>query len=176
MKKRELPYSHPIAVATLHGETHLKLEPDVEARARIARYLGLHAIDRFYAELTLTHASNGLVSVEGQIDARIHPICVVSLDPFEQTIAEPVSIRFAPEGVIERLTKRATENNDEDYEPPDPILNGEIDFGMVAVEFLALALDPYPKKPGAEFKGADLDAEPQSPFAVLKALKSPHGE
>lgn len=173
MKKRELPYSHPIAVATLHGETRLKLEPDADARVRIARYLGLHAVDRFRVEMTLVHAANGLVSVEGQLDAKIHPICVVSLDPFEQKISEPVAIRFAPDALIERMTKRAAENNEDEFEAPDPIQDGVIDFGMVAVEFLALALDPYPRKPDAEFTGGDPEPEVLSPFAALKTLKSP---
>ncbi len=39
----------------------------------------------------------------------------------------------------------------EQPDPPDPIVNGRIDLGQLAAEFLALGLDPYPRKPGVEF-------------------------
>ena len=70
------------------------------------------------------------------------------------------------------MTKRAEENEDEDFEPPDVIENGAIDFGALTTEFLALSLDPYPKKSGAAFKGAG-DPPPAriSPFDALKVLK-----
>jgi len=44
----------------------------------------------------------------------------------------------------------------------------------VAAEFLALALDPYPRKPGVEFESPQPEAEPDekaSPFAALAKLK-----
>jgi hypothetical protein len=40
------------------------------------------------------------------------------------------------------------------------------------VEHLALAIDPFPRKPGAEFEFTP-PAEEESPFAVLKKLKDP---
>jgi len=36
-------------------------------------------------------------------------------------------------------------------DPPDPIINGQIDLGALAAEFLVLNLDLYPRKPGATF-------------------------
>jgi len=164
-------WSHPVAVATLHGENHLRLVPDEPTRKAIARALGLHAVDRLEARLAVSHAQNGLVGIEGELEADVQPICVVTLDPFPQSIREPVSLRLAPAELVERMTKRAEEDENEDFEPPDMIENGTIDFGTLVVEFLALALDPYPRKPGAEFAGGD-PAEPKpSPFEALKALK-----
>lgn len=171
MKNHDIPFSHPVPVATLHGETHLKLAPDEAARARIARELNLDGIDSLKVDLAVSHAANGLVSVEGKLEARLRPVCVVSLEPFEQTIEETIAVRFAPAGLIERMTARAEENADEDFEPPDEIVDGIIDFGALVTEFLALSLDPYPRKPDAVFKGGD-PAEPRvSPFAALKALR-----
>ena len=48
--------------------------------------------------------------------------------------------------------------------------DGKIDLGQYAVEQLALSLDPFPRKPGAEFVQPEEPAE-ISPFAALKALK-----
>lgn len=170
-KQPDLPFSHPVAVATLHGETHLVLRPDEAARARIAALLGLHAVESFEATLAITQANNGRVDVEGLLKAAIQPVCVVSLEPFAQAVETPIAIQFAPDAVIERMTKRAEEEENEEFEPPDPIVDGQIDFGAVAVEFLALALDPYPRKPGASFAGGDPEPARQSPFEALLALK-----
>lgn len=175
-KSAEPPFPYPVAVATLHGDSHLRLKPDEAARARIARMLGLHAVDALEGEFALSQARNGLVDIEGRLTAQVQPLCVVSLEPFPQTIDEPVAIRFAPEPLIERMVKRAEEDENEDFEPPDAIMDGQIDMGAVLVEFLALALDPYPRKPGAVFAGGDPVPERESPFAALQALKLREGE
>ena len=63
---------------------------------------------------------------------------------------------------------------------PDPdhtsrsILDGRIDLGVLAAEFLALGLDPYPRKPGADFAApAEADISTDSPFAALRQLARP---
>ena len=38
-------------------------------------------------------------------------------------------------------------------DPPDEIVNGRIDLGRVTAEFLALGLDPFPRKPDAVSRG-----------------------
>lgn len=170
-KQKPLPYSHPLDVGLVHSVTHIRLVPDEGTRKAIAKDYALHAVDHFEALLEVNPLANGVLRISGQIKAKVQPICVVSLDPFNQTIDETVTVDFAPEDVILRLTKRAEENAVEDFEPPDPIVDGVIDLGQVACEFLALSLDPYPKKPDAVFMGLG-EAEPNlSPFAALKALK-----
>jgi hypothetical protein len=56
-------------------------------------------------------------------------------------------------------------------EPPEPLENGIVDLGAVATEFLILGIDPYPRKPGAEFTPAKTRQEGEHPFAALAALK-----
>ncbi len=59
-------------------------------------------------------------------------------------------------------------------DPPEPIVNGAIDLGALAVEFLMLGLDPYPRKPGAVFEPVIAPVDPADhPFAALGALKNP---
>ena len=55
-------------------------------------------------------------------------------------------------------------------DPPDVLDAETLDLARYLVEHLALALDPFPRKPGAVFE-PPVGAEPESPFAVLKALK-----
>ena len=55
----------------------------------------------------------------------------------------------------------------------EPIENGMIDLGRVATDAVYLALDPYPRKPGAVFEPVVEAADPEDhPFAALKALKA----
>jgi hypothetical protein len=63
----------------------------------------------------------------------------------------------------------AEEEGEED--PPDPIIDGRIDLGALAAEFLALGLDPYPRKPGAAFDLGEAEPERESPFAALARLR-----
>jgi uncharacterized metal-binding protein YceD (DUF177 family) len=166
------PYSHPVPVATLHGSTHLKLAPTEAERAAMARELGLDSIPALALDLTVNHAQSGMVSVEGQLRAKVRPVCVVSLEAFDAVVDAPVALRFAPEAYVARLVKRAEDEGNEEFEAPDVIEDGTIDFGQLALEFLALSLDPYPRKPGAVFAGAgDPAEEKKSPFAALASLK-----
>jgi hypothetical protein len=50
------------------------------------------------------------------------------------------------------------------------LLDGAIDLGALAIEFLILGIDPYPRKPGAKFEPPqDLKPDP-GPFAALAGL------
>jgi len=160
-----LPLSRPVVVATLPASgTTMVIEPDLAEREALAKALGLAAIDQLRAVLTLTPGARETWRVSGDIAARIQPICVVSLDPFEQVLGTNVEIVFAPEEPDRELGED---------DPPDAIVDGVIDMGVVTAEFLALALDPYPRKPGAVFAYSDPAAAELSPFAALKALGEP---
>lgn len=102
------------------------------------------------------------VLVKGEVKARITQICVVSLDPFESDVVEEVDLRFSPDAP-------ALDDEEAALDAPDPIINGQIDLGGLVAEFLALSLDPYPRKPGAEFN-FEVEADDEHPFAALKKL------
>ncbi len=69
--------------------------------------------------------------------------CVISLDEFETVVEEEFRVRFVPAGT-------ESYDPDPDAEEEIPFTRGVIDLGETAAEQLALALDPYPRKPGAE--------------------------
>jgi uncharacterized metal-binding protein YceD (DUF177 family) len=55
-------------------------------------------------------------------------------------------------------------------DPPDVLEDDVIDVAAYLVEHLALEIDPFPRKPGAEFEPPP-EERPTSPFAVLQGLK-----
>jgi hypothetical protein len=122
--------------------------------------------------------------VVGHVQARIGQTCVVTLDPIENDINEPIDLIFAPPEqipVLADLVDDAAESDSEIPDPPEPIENGVIDLGRLATDVLYLAIDPYPRKPDAVFEPVVTAADPEDhPFAALKALKldtkSPDGK
>ena len=59
---------------------------------------------------------------------------------------------------------------------PEPLVAGGVDVGEAVAERLALALDPYPRKPGASFdtppeEPGDASESRPNPFAALEKLK-----
>ena len=144
-------------------------EPEREA---VARQLGLPGIAELGAKLVVKPFGKEGLAVEGTIHARVIQTCVVSAEDFENTVEAPVEIRFSPDGRDPNADFDLAELNDPDAEdPPDLLTGSEVDLGAVIAEFLALALDPYPRKPGVAFEAPGADSS-LSPFDALKALKS----
>ena len=56
-------------------------------------------------------------------------------------------------------------------DPPEILIGDHVDLGVIATEFLLLGLDPYPRKPDAEFGEVVVGTPGLNPFAVLAALK-----
>jgi len=54
-------------------------------------------------------------------------------------------------------------------DPPDEADGDVVDLGAYVVETLALALDPFPRKPGAVFEAPE-EKPSISPFAALARL------
>jgi hypothetical protein len=102
---------------------------------------------------------------------------VVTLEPIDSEISEPVDVMYAPAGpstIEDDKGEAVIEFSQAD--PPETMIGGEIDLGAIATEFLLLAIDPYPRKEGAVFEpriAGDVDA---NPFAALAALKKKNGE
>ena len=172
MEKNRSPWSVPVAVDDI-PETGLHLEIDAPEplRAELAALAGLRELGRLSAVFDLTRRGAG-VRVTGNVSARVGQTCVVTLEPVESDIDEPVDLRFAPQAVAPASAKSETvaaHTSDED--PPEPLFGDELDLGAIATEFLLLGTDPYPRKPGAEFAPVKADDASAKPFAALEALK-----
>ena len=150
-----------------------RIEATEEECAALAQRLDIVAIKHFAADLALQRARGGtVVEAAGTLEADVVYTCVVTLEPFESHIRDRFTSYFARPDQIPK-----PENEDvEDERAPEPIgPGGEIDLGELAAQHLSLALDPYPRKPGAVFNPPRLE-EPapspkKNPFIVLAGLK-----
>ena len=134
--------------------------------AAIAARLFVPSVESVHCRWSLKPAPHGAVEAEGSLRARLHQECVVSLDAFAVEVVEEFAVRFVPAG---------DENEDAD-DPDEPdelaIENGLLELGEATVEQLALALEPYPRKPGAELP-APVDDAPETAFSALAKLRKP---
>jgi uncharacterized metal-binding protein YceD (DUF177 family) len=152
-----------------------ELEANAATRAAMAEIAGVREILSARAMFELKPESGGRVHVAGKLTARIGQTCVVTLDPIENDVEETIDLTFAPPEQIAHVTDRDEEMDEGDGEAAhefEPIENGVIDLGRLASDVLYLAIDPYPRKPGAVFEPQIAAVDPEDhPFAALKALK-----
>jgi|SRR6202162_3135465 hypothetical protein len=170
------PWSVPVTVVQIPDTgLHRDIEADGAAREAMAEVAGLREILSARASLDVTPERGGRVHVTGHVRARIGQTCVVTLDPIENEIDEPIDLIFAPPEQIPDLSDlvdEAAESETEIPDPPEPIINGVIDLGRLATDALFLAVDPYPRRPDAVFDPPVETADPMDhPFAALKALR-----
>ena len=168
----------PVTVAQIPDTgLHRELEASAAERRAMADVAGLRDVLSAHADFDVEPKSGGRVQVTGRVRARVGQTCVVTLDPIESEIDEEVDLTFAPEAEARRL-EDLIEEGQGDGEPPDvadppeAIVNGIIDLGRIATDALFLAIDPYPRKPGAVFEAEVTAPDPEDhPFAALKALQ-----
>jgi uncharacterized metal-binding protein YceD (DUF177 family) len=174
--KQPDPWSDPVVVAQVpEGGLHRDLEAGASARQAMAELAGVGEILSARASIDVTPTSGGRFHVAGRVLARVGQTCVVTLEPIENDIDEPIDLMFAPPEQIPELADLvddAAESDAEIPDPPEPIENGIVDLGRVATDALFLAIDPYPRKKDAVFEPPVVQADPEDhPFAALKALQ-----
>jgi Large ribosomal RNA subunit accumulation protein YceD len=170
------PWRLPVIVAQIPDTgLHRDFEADAATREAIALVGGLREVLSANASLDVTPKSGSRVHVTGRVRARIGQTCVVTLDPIESEIDEPIDLVFAPPEQIPDLSDlvdEVAESEAEIPDPPEPIINGVIDLGRLATDALFLAVDPYPRRPDAVFEPPAEATDPDDhPFAALKALR-----
>ncbi|HEY8123846.1 MAG TPA: DUF177 domain-containing protein [Methylocystis sp.] len=171
------PLSRRLALSEVPTEG---LDIDIQATPvecdALAQHNALPAVHSLQVELRARRRRGDGLEIEGVLRARLRQTCVTTLEEFDSEIVEPIHMRFAPPLDDAPRSRGRQEESTEitlDEDPPDPLIGGGVDLGVVASEFFTLALDPYPRKPGANFvepQPGD-DAPAVSPFAALGRLK-----
>lgn len=159
-----------------------------QERTDLARRMGLVSIEAAQASVTVQRAS-GVIHAIGTIRAAVTQSCVVSLAPvpaeiedeFEGWFGDKASALSFAKARNDREAKKSHTEIEvlEEAVDPEPIVNGKIDLGELATQYMSLALDPYPRAEGVssqyivpegekDKEGAELR---RSPFEALKDWK-----
>ena len=172
-----LPLSHSYNLARLGnaGDT-VHFAADAEQRAAIARWSGVVSVEKLDARVEIRKISSTRFGLIFHLLADVTQSCVVSLEPvashmernFERELHFTGPVRHkAPESEPELVLDSDPE------EGPEEITSLHYDLAVPVLEEYALSLEPYPRRPGVEFAvKTDPEAPPESPFAVLKGLKT----
>ncbi|MDG4885023.1 YceD family protein [Mesorhizobium sp. WSM4884] len=150
------------------------VEADERQRAALAAEYDLLSVESYRAELLVASWKRNGVKVSGRVEADITQACIVTLDPIATHIDEPVEALFLPEQ--SKLGREGFEGGGEivlDADGPDSpeTFSGDtVDVGALAEQFFGLAIDAYPRKPGASLDAAGEDQPAESEFQ--KKLRS----
>ncbi len=179
-------FSRPIARARLGGQVIVEeISATPRERAALARRFGLLGIDllRATAKIEPADGADGvrgarLLRLGGHLSAEVSQACVATLEPVASRVEADFTLLYSLEPGPAPVGVAATEVvvDPEAEDPPEPLGPGGLDLGEAVAQQLALALNPYPRAPGAVFAEAPgvpaaAEAGPRAGFAVLEALK-----
>jgi uncharacterized metal-binding protein YceD (DUF177 family) len=140
-----------------------RVEATAAECAALAERMQLPAVHTLTCDFQLRRPDETTVLARARLSARVVQTCVVSAEDFEVEVTEDFRVRFVPAG-------EETEELDPDADDEIPYEGTSIDLGEAAAEQLGLALDPYPRMPGAGLPEPEPEEEPH-PFAALSALR-----
>jgi uncharacterized metal-binding protein YceD (DUF177 family) len=179
-KTDELNPSWPVRISDIPAAG---LEVTFEATpvecAELAELLEVPAVKSLSTHYRLVR-QGPLVHVTGAMKALVTQTCVVTLEPFDESVNEDFEADFSedaePTPDFDGMDEAELEHTlaSIDLDAPEAIVDGRIDLAQLTYEFLVLALDPHPRKPGVAYE-PEADEAPDSPFAALGALKTPRG-
>jgi uncharacterized metal-binding protein YceD (DUF177 family) len=143
-------------------------------RLALAEALEVLSCEAAKVDYTIRAIGGGQCRMSGEVSARLTQACVVTLEPLSTELKEGFEVEFWPPDVVPGVPSAEVEVSG--LRDIEPIEHGTMDAGRIVFETLAAAIDPYPRKEGAELEWRDEDgewSEPGSgnPFAKLKALK-----
>lgn len=176
----EAEFPRPVAIdALVAGETRTGEASEAE-RAALARRYAIPAVRGLRFRAQAQPWGPGGWRIDGVVAAELTQTCVLTLDPVDTALEERFTRYFAPAKRMDQTVGLLDPETDEDPEP----LGAAIDFGEIAAEAAALAMDPYPRRPDAGFQGvvqgppgvAPMTDEDARPFARLAALRKEAGE
>jgi len=148
------------------------IAPDATARAQIAKWANVEAVDAFQAKIDLRKLSATRFALDIDLSADIVQNCGVTLEP----IHSHIQTAFTRELLLTQ-THRVAKIIDIEPSPVDEDGREEIesmhyDLAVPVLEEFTLAIDPYPRAPGVEFEVPSNEADSAlHPFAALKRLK-----
>ncbi len=171
-KPATVEFSRPI---DLERVTDVEVTHDIAATreecAALAARFGLLAIDKLEARIRLRRTrGRAELRLRGRIQADVTQACVVTLAPVGNTVDEEFTVLYGT----------APESGDVEIDPEadslwEPLPDGPLDVGELVAQEMVLALDPYPRAPGAVLdpglKPTEAPEPKVNPFAVLAKLR-----
>ncbi len=169
-----LDWSHPISELSDAG-LRRERAASADERAAVAAALGILEASNIHVAYRIDCLAGGGYRLSGSMTANVAQPCVVTLEAVRSDLKESFDVEFWPNVDANDASQDARILEGRDVERLE---GSEIPVGRIVFETISAALDPYPRKAGAEFGWQDAkstDLEKQSPFAALNRLKDDSG-
>jgi uncharacterized metal-binding protein YceD (DUF177 family) len=186
-------WSYPFDEDRVHEEVvRVEISPAASEISALCQRLHLVSIDHLKAVFELQrHKGSMVVHVSGHLTGVVIQKCAVTLEPLPERVDERFEAWYADQSRAVSFTKarrdRLTEK-DKDEQPvldehddPEPIVDGKIDLGELATQYLSLSLNPFPRAEGVDYENKEPEMADKTsdlfknPFAALKDWKSKEG-
>ncbi|HEY8253754.1 MAG TPA: hypothetical protein VIG39_03880 [Rhizomicrobium sp.] len=170
-----LPLSHSYNLARLgNAGDQVHFAADADSRAAIARWSGVVSVEKLEARVEIRKISSTRFGLTFHFLADVTQACVVSLEPVASHMERNFERELHFSGPVRHKAPESEVVLDADPEEgPEEITSLHYDLAVPVLEEYALSLEPYPRRPGVEFASKnDPEVPPESPFAVLKGLKT----
>jgi uncharacterized metal-binding protein YceD (DUF177 family) len=169
----ELPFSHLYNLNRLgQAGDEVKFAAGDAEREALARFAGVLRVGSFTARIELKKLSPNRFRLVFSLDADVVQACVVTLAevPAHIQLAFDRELHFQP--ALRRTAEDGAIEVPLEDDAPEEIDSLHYDLAAALIEEFILALDPYPRASGVEFQAPEGEGAAESPFAVLKRLKS----
>ena len=155
-----------INVDTLRSDSihFYKLSTERSDYLALTERFGWMSVDHFTSELCIRKVARDCWDVTGYVTAQIVQSCIVTGLPVSENIDFQIEERYV------RAARRVDEV-EVGLEGVEPIKNGVIDIGELAVQSLCLAATAWPRVGDAPDCYSVGEQETDHPFAVLSTLK-----
>lgn len=163
-------FSRPERVDTIsERERVVEVEARPAEREALAARFDLLAVERLAASFTVRREPAGLTA-RGRVTADVVQACSITGEPVAVQVDEQADLLFVPAGPA------AEDEVELSADALDTIIyqGSKIDLGEAAAETMALALDPFPRAPGAERalrEAGVLTEEEARPLGKLAGLR-----
>jgi len=170
-----LPLSHSYNLARLgNAGDEVHFAADADSRAAIARWSGVVSVEKLETRVQIRKISSSRFGLIFHVQADVTQSCVVTLEPVVSHMERAFERELHFTGPVRHKAPESEVVLDSDPEEgPEEIASLRYDLAVPVLEEYALSLEPYPRRPGVEFAAkTDPEEAPESPFAVLKGLKT----
>lgn len=144
-------------------------------REAVAKTLAILSCDQLTARYEVKPIGSGRYRLTGDVEVDVTQSCIVTLDPIASHISDTFAVELLPPDQMPAGEEEEREILTGD--DVEEIEHGRIPIGRIVFEHISAVLDPYPRKPGAEFDWrdpkAEADAKAGGAFAALAKLKEP---
>ncbi len=123
-------------------------EATTQECAQIAERFHIPALNHFKVQGNIQHLPNGLFQLTALMDAAMTQHDASTNELITQSLHEPILLMLAPSSYT-----LPEEDLDMDDETPEIVLlkgDGTVDIGEIFVQYLSLAIDPYPRASTAD--------------------------